>query len=122
MLKVRFRNYINDYTKYDEIKSFYTLDELKSYLKREVERRGVSRTSVWWSNPCGAVKYNDGRTSGWFRMQASSPGEYRLWLKQVETADGVIVFQEDNYCSPKMYEFFRDLKAEFEAKPVYGDL
>lgn len=122
MLKVRFKNYINDYIKYYEDKSFYSLEELKSYLKREVEKRCVSKTSVWWNNPCGTTKYNNGEIRGWFRARGRGGNTYGLWLQQVETSDGVIVFVENKYCSPKMYEFFRGLHDEFEIKPVYGDL
>ena len=122
MLKARFTNYINDFTKYYEDKNFYSLDELKSYLEREVEKRCVSKTSTWWRNPCGVLTYNDGEKHGWFRANGRHRNTYDLWLTQVETSEGVVVFVEHKYCSPKMYEFFRDLHDEFETKPVYGDL
>ena len=122
MLKARFENYINDYTKYYEDKSFCSLNELRSYLKREVEKRCVSKTSTLWHNPCGVFTYNDGEKHGWFRADGRDRNTYDLWLTQVETSDGVVVFVENKYCSPKMYEFLRDLHGEFEIKPVYGDL
>lgn len=122
MLKARFENYINDFTKYYEDKNFYSLDELKSYLKKEVEKRCVSKTSTWWHNPCGVRTYNDGEKRGWFRAYGRDRNTYDLWLTQVETSDGVVVFVENKYCSPKMYEFLRDMHGEFETKPVYGDL
>ena len=122
MLKVRFENYIDDFTKYYEDKNFYSLDELRSYLKKEVEKRCVSKASTWWRNPCGVRTYNDGEKRGWFRAGGRDRNTYDLWLTQVETSDGVVVFVENKYCSPKMYEFLKSMHDEFETKPVYGDL
>ena len=122
ILKARFKNYINDYTNYCEDKSFSSLGELKSYLKREVEGRCVNKTSTWWRNPCGVRIYGDGEKRGWFRADGKDHNTYGLWLTHVETSDGVVVFAENKYCSPKIYEFLRDLHGEFETKPVYGDL
>ena len=122
MLKVKFTNYINDFAQYREEKCFSSLDGLKEYLKKEVEKRCPNKSSVWWKNPCNAYTDDKGIVCGWFRANRRDNQTYSLWLDEIKTTDDVIVFEAEHYCSPKIGEFLRDLHGEFEIKPVYGDL
>ena len=122
MLKVKFTNYINDFTKYREEKNFLSLIDLKNYLKTETERRCPSRSSAWWQNPCDTYVDNKNTIHGWFKARGRDGRTYSLWLDEIKTDDGVIVFETNHYCSPKVYEFLKELHDEFEIKPVYGDL
>ena len=122
MLKVKFTNYINDFTQHREEKIFYSLADLKNYLKAETERRCVSRSSSWWRNPCNAYTDNKNTSHGWFKADGRDSRTYSLWLDEIKTDDNVIVFEANHYCSPKVCEFLKELHNEFEIKPVYGDL
>lgn len=122
MLKVKFTNYINDFTKYREEKKFFSLVDLRTYLKTEVDKRCPSQNSVWWQNPCNGYKDSKGTARGWFKARGRDARTYSLWLDEIKTDDNVIVFEAEHYCSPKLCKFLKELHDEFEIKPVYGDL
>ena len=116
-LNVKFKNYRDDSDNYIQTKIFYSLEELGDYLYKEAEERAPSRTSVWWSNPADTNK--EGR--GWYRLQGIGK-HYSLWLREVKTNEGITIFEEGKYTSPKFYEFLKKLHDRFEEKPIYGDI
>lgn len=119
MLYVTFHNYKNDFDHYYDDARFNNLDELKEFLIKTAETRNKTpRHSKWWSSPVG-VNRKDNR--GWFRVHGT--GEcYSFWLKKVKTENGIIVFEENNYCSPKFMDFLENVKETIDKEPVYGDL
>lgn len=124
MFTCKFENYKWDYDKNYFTKYFSSLEDLKRYLVKENEERDpIPRSSKYWRNPVGAgvsQMSNEPRLYGWYRTQRTT-STYCLWLKQVEY-DGKIVFEEDNYCSPKFNDFLMGLKNELDnMQPVYGD-
>lgn len=124
MFTCKFENYKCDYDKNYFTKSFYSLEDLKRYLIKENEERDPTpRSSKYWRNPVGAgmsQTSNEPKPYGWYRTERTT-STYCLWLKQVEY-DGKIVFEENNYCSPKFNEFLMGLKNELDnMQPVYGD-
>lgn len=122
MFKVVLENYKNDYDKYYEEKTFSSLDDLGAYLKRENGKRDdTPRYSRYWKNPVGTLLggTNCAEKRGYFRT-GRMPNTYSLWLKKVMYND-IIVFEENNYCSPKFYDYLKELKAQFEETPSYGD-
>ena len=117
MFEVKIENYRNDYDKYYETLYFNSLEELSNFLIKENEKRDdTPKSSKYWRNPAGVFK---SEVRGYFRTNRSGRA-YSLWLKTVKYND-VTVFEESNYCSPKFYEFLKQLEQKFEQKPVYGD-
>ena len=117
MFTVKIENYRNDYDKNYETRCFNSLEELSSFLIKENEKRDdTPKSSKYWTNPVG-IRESEKR--GYFRT-GRMPNTYSLWLKTV-TYDNVVVFEESNYCSPKFYEFLKQLKNKLNEKPIYGD-
>lgn len=117
MFEVKIENYRNDYDKYYESKFFSSLEELSSFLIKENEKRDdTPKSSKYWRNPAGVLASEQ---RGYFRTNRSG-NNYSLWLKVVKYGN-VIIFEENNYCSPKFYEYLKQLEQKFEEKPVYGD-
>ncbi len=117
MFKISFKEYRNDYDNKNFEKLFDSLEQLKHYLKEENNKRDdTPRYSQYWRNPCGV---NSTSKRGWFRTGRTA-STYSLWLKKVEY-NGIVVFEENNYCSEKFYKFLQELEQELEQKPVYGD-
>ena len=121
-LYVRFKNYKNDFTKYEETKHFYSLKDLKNYLIREIDERMPRRTSVWWKNPIGAYQ-EKGINHGWVSIDRRDNSIYSLWVQEIRTDSNVIVFEKEKYCSQKVYDFLKEFHDEIETnKPIYGEI
>ena len=121
MFTVRFENYNNDNDKFFEDKYFNSLEELGDYLINENNKRDTtSKSSKYWKSPIGTMLEKDGTVKGWYRTSVTN-GRYELWLKKITLDNGVVVFEESHYCSPKFYNFLNKVNSKICAKETYGD-
>ena len=121
MFKATFENYKNDFDRSYEDRTFQSLNELEEFLLREyTERDKTPKSSAYWKSPVGTRTENGGYR-GWYRVNSTSPNKYDLWLTKVVYNGDVIVFEENNYCSAKFYDFLNQLNQKICVKPVYGD-
>ena len=121
MFKATFENYKNYFDRFYEDRTFQSLNELEEFLLRAyTERDKTSKSSVYWKSPVG-TRTENGEYWGWYRVNSTSPNKYDLWLTKVVYNGDVIVFEANNYCSAKFYDFLNQLNQKICVKPVYGD-
>ena len=128
MLFVEFENYRNDHDKETENRIFVDLQELKKYLVEENVKRSPRRDSSWWKNPVTITKsVKDSEKELAFFRTGHNVGKYALEILGIHTEKivngvNVTVFEKNEYCSPKLLQFFKELKDYFDQKPIYGEI
>lgn len=93
MIKVKYNKYYNDYRRFDEIKTFCSLDDFANWLFDMVQ--GDYKYKIWFVDP-----YDDHMRDGKLHLDnsciKSRDGDWQYWIEQIEK-DGAIIYSTGKY-------------------------